>query len=181
MEDISFLFFWIFAIGTLFFGLSVIICRNPVGSALSLVMSMLFLAMLFFQLEAYFLATIQILVYAGAVMVLFLFIIMLLDLQHEPSHRRSLLGYIAGLVMAFFLGIVFFLVLGRMPEAQITLSSLPQVREDQINAIGGLLFNRYLLPFEVVGVLLLVGTMGVVLLSQRRQPQQPGGGGGSAK
>lgn len=171
------LFFWIFAIGTLFFGVSVIVSRNPVGSALSLVMSMLFLAMLFFQLEAFFLAAIQILVYAGAVIVLFIFIIMLLDLKEEPKRRRSFLGYFFGLLMALFVGYVFFMVLGHMPEAGLLQSDLAPIREDQISAIGTLLFNKYLLPFEVVGVLLLVGTMGVVLLSQKKENGNSEGGG----
>lgn len=180
MEDFTFLFFWIFAIGTLFFGVSVIVCRNPVGSALSLVMSMVFLALLFFQLEAYFLATIQILVYAGAVMVLFLFIIMLLDLKEEPKRQRSLLGYFFGLAMAFFLGVVFFLVIGGMPEANIPVSALAPVPDNELSRIGGLLFNRYILPFEIVGVLLLIGTIGVVLLSQSKAGGDSSGEGGSA-
>src|SRR3989441_2707695 len=79
--------FWVFALMTLIFGAAVVVNRNPVASALSLVVSFLGLAALFVSLEAYFIGIIQVLVYAGAVMVLFLFIIMLLDLRTEKLRR----------------------------------------------------------------------------------------------
>ena len=73
--------FWVFAVLMLIFGAAVVFLRNPVSSALSLVMSFVFLAALFITLDAFFIGVVQVLVYAGAVMVLFLFIIMLLDLR----------------------------------------------------------------------------------------------------
>jgi len=79
--------FWIFALLMLVFGVAVVVNRNPVASALSLVVSFLGLAALFMSLDAYFIGIIQVLVYAGAVMVLFLFIIMLLDLRAEEGRR----------------------------------------------------------------------------------------------
>ena len=91
----SFLF-WIFALLTLIFGAAVVINRNPVASALSLVVSFLGLAALFMSLNAYFIGIIQVLVYAGAVMVLFLFIIMLLDLRAEEAQRINWLASAAG-------------------------------------------------------------------------------------
>ena len=84
--------FWIFAALTLLFGLGVVFFRSPVSSAMSLVMSFVGLAALFVTLDAFFIAVVQVLVYAGAVMVLFLFIIMLLDLRTEA--RRSAVGAI---------------------------------------------------------------------------------------
>jgi NADH-quinone oxidoreductase subunit J len=81
--------FWIFGLLMLVFGAAVIINRNPVASALSLVVSFLGLAALFMSLDAYFIGIIQVLVYAGAVMVLFLFIIMLLDLRAETAARHD--------------------------------------------------------------------------------------------
>src|SRR6266487_2816748 len=79
--------FWIFSLLMLVFGVAVVINRNPVASALSLVVSFLGLAGLFMSLDAHFIGIIQVLVYAGAVMVLFLFIIMLLDLRAEEERR----------------------------------------------------------------------------------------------
>src|SRR5882762_6668688 len=96
--------FWLFALMTLIFGAAVIVNRNPVASALSLVVSFLGLAALFMSLDAYFVGIIQVLVYAGAVMVLFLFIIMLLDLRAEEAHRINWLASAAGLTVA----VVFF-------------------------------------------------------------------------
>src|SRR6188768_3406183 len=82
--------FYFFALITLLFGIGVVVCRNPVASALSLVMSFVGLAALFISLDAYFIGVIQILVYAGAVMVLFLFIIMLLDVRAEERRKLNL-------------------------------------------------------------------------------------------
>src|ERR1700746_2813885 len=84
--------FWVFALMTLIFGAAVVLNRNPVASALSLVVSFLGLAALFVSLDAYFVGVIQVLVYAGAVMVLFLFIIMLLNLQAEERRRINWLA-----------------------------------------------------------------------------------------
>src|SRR3989449_2239666 len=84
--------FWVFALMTLIFGAAVVVNRNPVASALSLVVSFLGLAALFMSLDAFFVGIIQVLVYAGAVMVLFLFIIMLLNLQAEERRRINWLA-----------------------------------------------------------------------------------------
>src|SRR6187455_2215363 len=92
--------FYIFAAITLLFGVSVVACRNPVASALSLVMSFVGLAALFVSLDAYFIGVIQILVYAGAVMVLFLFIIMLLDIKVEALRKINAPAVAGGIVLA---------------------------------------------------------------------------------
>src|SRR3712207_9263893 len=90
------LLFWLFALVMLGFGAAVVINRNPVASALSLVVSFLGLSALFMGLDAYFIGIIQVLVYAGAVMVLFLFIIMLLDLRAEERRKFNLPAVIGG-------------------------------------------------------------------------------------
>src|SRR5437016_14172695 len=91
--------FWIFALMMLVFGGAVIINRNPVASALSLVVSFLSLAALYISLDAYFIGTIQVLVYAGAVMVLFLFIIMLLDLKTEKRRKLNVAAICGGVLV----------------------------------------------------------------------------------
>src|SRR5471032_2079477 len=93
-------FFWIFSILMILAGLSVVLNRNPVASALSLVLTIVFLAGLFFLLHAYFLGAVQILVYAGAVMVLFLFIIMLLDLRAEARRKVNWFYLVAAFAVA---------------------------------------------------------------------------------
>src|SRR5919204_2980916 len=94
------LLFWLFALLTLVFGAAVVINRNPVASALSLVVSFLGLAALFMLLDAFFIGVIQVLVYAGAVMVLFLFIIMLLDLRAEKMRRINWPAAVGGTAVA---------------------------------------------------------------------------------
>src|SRR5947209_17660837 len=95
--------FWVFALMTLIFGAAVVVNRNPVASALSLVVSFLGLSALFMSLDAFFIGIIQVLVYAGAVMVLFLFIIMLLDLRAEERRRINWLAAAGGFGVAVIL------------------------------------------------------------------------------
>src|SRR3954464_9718569 len=101
--------FWFFAALTLIFGAAVVANRNPVASALSLVVSFMGLAALFVGLDAYLIGVLQVLVYAGAVMVLFLFIIMLLDLRAEQRRKFNLLGTVGGglVAIAFALEILY--------------------------------------------------------------------------
>src|SRR5438445_13707002 len=109
--------FWIFSLLMLVFGVAVVINRNPVASALSLVVSFLGLAGLFMSLDAYFIGFIQVLVYAGAVMVLFLFIIMLLDLRAEESRRVSWLPLSGGSSVALALLVQIFYVIHILKSA----------------------------------------------------------------
>ncbi|MBI5397303.1 MAG: NADH-quinone oxidoreductase subunit J [Verrucomicrobia bacterium] len=153
--------FWFFSIAMLLSGLLVILSRNPVNSAMFLVLAMFFMAGLFVVLEAYFLAIIQVLVYAGAVMVLFLFVIMFLDLKSEQRRRFRILSFGGGIVVA-----AAFLV-----KVHDVVEDMPLVAAKGVvgttEAVGRLLFTHYLLPFEVTSVLLLVAMIGVVLLSKR--------------
>src|SRR5215475_9347756 len=107
------LFFWIASALMLIFGAAVIINRNPVASALSLVVSFLGLAALFMSLDAFFIGIIQVLVYAGAVMVLFLFIIMLLDLRAEERRRINWLAAAGVFGVAVILLVQICVVIGR--------------------------------------------------------------------
>jgi NADH-quinone oxidoreductase subunit J len=159
--------FWIFALLTLIFGAAVVINRNPVASALSLVMSFLGLAALFMSLNAYFIGIIQVLVYAGAVMVLFLFIIMLLDLRAEEAQRINWLASAAGLAVALILLGQILSVIGHFKIAHTMFPTLPGTTIDDVRNVGTALFRNYNLPFQIVGVLVLVATIGVVLLSKR--------------
>ncbi|MFL6544479.1 MAG: NADH-quinone oxidoreductase subunit J [Candidatus Udaeobacter sp.] len=162
--------FWVFALLTLIFGAAVVINRNPVASALSLVVSFLGLAALFMSLNAYFVGIIQVLVYAGAVMVLFLFIIMLLNLRAEESRRINWLASAGGVAVALILVGQIFSVISHLKIAQNPFPPLAGSTTDDVRNIGALLFTNYNLPFQIVGVLVLVATVGVVLLS-RREPR----------
>jgi NADH-quinone oxidoreductase subunit J len=159
--------FWVFALLMLIFAAAVIINRNPVASALSLVVSFLALAALFMSLDAYFIGIIQVLVYAGAIMVLFLFIIMLLDLRAEEIRKMNWTATIGGAAVAFALLIQILAVVGRLSIAKETFPPLKRSTSDDVHHIGLLLFGNYNLPFQVIGIVILVATIGVVMLSRR--------------
>lgn len=159
--------FWIFAALMLVFGAAVVINRNPVASALSLVLSFLGLAALFMGLDAFFIGIIQVLVYAGAVMVLFLFIIMLLDLRAEERRRINWVAFAGGLAVSLALLVQICLVVGQLRGANRPFPVLPSSRTDDVRDIGFLLFDNYNLPFQIIGVLVLVATIGVIVLSKR--------------
>src|SRR3954451_11929337 len=110
--------FWIFAVLTVVFGAAVVLNRNPVASALSLVVSFLGLAALFMSLNAFFVGIIQVLVYAGAVMVLFLFIIMLLDLRAEKLRKINWPATAGGMAVAVIFLVQILSVIGRFPPAR---------------------------------------------------------------
>src|SRR4029450_726045 len=159
--------FWIFAALTVMFGAAVVLNRNPLASALSLVVSFLGLSALFMSLDAFFVGIIQVLVYAGAVMVLFLFIIMLLDIRAEEVRRINWLAGAGGIGVALVLLIQICVVIKPFQSARRILPPLARSTTDDVWNIGGLLFNNYNLPFQIIGVLVLVATIGVVLLSRR--------------
>ncbi|PYI85727.1 MAG: NADH-quinone oxidoreductase subunit J [Verrucomicrobia bacterium] len=161
--------FWLFASLMLVFGAAVVLNRNPVASALSLVVSFLGLAALFMSLDAYFVGIIQVLVYAGAVMVLFLFIIMLLNLRAEEGRRINWLAATGGIVVALILVTQIFSVIGHFQAARQTFPSLARSTTDDVWNIGALLFSNYNLPFQIIGILVLIATIGVVLLSRRER------------
>ena len=159
--------FWIFASLTVIFGGAVVLNRNPVASALSLVVSFLGLSALFMSLNAFFIGIIQVLVYAGAVMVLFLFIIMLLDIRAEERRRINWLATTGGTGVAVILLVQIWFVIAHFRAAQRHLPRLPTSATDDVWNIGRLLFANYNLPFQIVAVLVLVATVGAVLLSSR--------------
>jgi NADH-quinone oxidoreductase subunit J len=160
--------FWFFAIVMLIFGALVVINRNPIASALSLVVCFLGLAALFMSLDAFFIGIIQVLVYAGAVMVLFLFIIMLLDLRAEEGRRINWIASAGGIVVAFSLLVQILAVIGRTHMAKQFFPPLAAPAADDVRNVGLLLFGNYNMPFQVIAVLILVATVGVIVLSKRQ-------------
>ena len=163
METI--LFYW-FAFVIVATSILVITLRNPMSSAFFLILSLVHLAGMFALLQAHFLAIAQVLVYAGAVMVLFIFVIMLLNinvsrwgvLDKAPGQTFALL---VGCTSLLSLGFVFFKTT-EMPDS----FSLPE-GFGTIEAVSRLMFMKYLVPFEIISILLLVATIGAVLLAKR--------------
>ena len=165
--------FYFFSLLTLIFGVGVVINRNPVASALCLVASFIGLAAIYVSLNAYFLGTIQVLVYAGAVMVLFLFIIMLMDIKAEERRKFNLVAVGGGMVLVIGFLAMFSSVVAGFKGGEQRLSQLPlDTTKSDVVEIGKTLFTDYNFHLQIVGVLLLVATVGVVVLS-RREDRQP--------
>ncbi len=158
--------FWIFAIPLLVSAIGVVVARNPVNAAMSLVAAFFFLAGIYVLLTAHLLAFLQVLVYAGAIMVLFLFVIMLLTTGDENYARARVKAMqVAGVFGAAG-------VMAVVVRAVQELGVLPmrQVAADfgTVKAVGRILFTQYLLPFEATSLLLLVAIVGAVVVAKQR-------------
>ena len=157
--------FYIFGALAVIAALSVVAQRMPVHSALSLIVVLCALAVVYLLLGAEFIAVIQVIVYAGAIMVLFVFVIMLLNAGREtPSRRSRMARWLGPPLVAAFLLEVLIAVWKQYPAA----GSHPAAAMDASPAaIGHLLFRSYVLPFEVTSVLILVAILGAVVLAKK--------------
>jgi NADH-quinone oxidoreductase subunit J len=159
--------FYLFAALTLLCGVLVIanpFTRNPVTSAMFLVLTIVSLAGLFVLLHAFFLAAVQILVYAGAVMVLFLFVIMLLDLKEEERRKIKAGAGLLGLAAA---GGIALLMMAIIRQSNVGVGLNAASAEGSTLDLGKKLFTDYALPFELISLVLLVAMIGTVLLSKK--------------
>jgi NADH-quinone oxidoreductase subunit J len=156
--------FLIFALIAVVCAINVVVQTHPISSALSLVGVMGSLAVLYLLLGAEFIAAAQVIVYAGAIMVLFVFVIMLLNAEAERKSNRSLAAYLVGIPSL----VVLLAVLGTVIPVLAPASELVRFggfRGGTAGNIGRLLFTGYLLPFEVTSVLVLVALLGAVVLA----------------
>lgn len=164
------LLFYIFAALALFGGVGVVVSRNPVTSAFSMVVAFLGLAALFIQLDAFLVGVLQVLVYGGAIMVLFIFIIMLLDVPAEEKRSFSPVAAVGAVLVAGAFAILGIVVLAK---SRIGAGKLPALEaaegpgSSDVHRIGELLFSNYWFPVQIVAILLLVATVGVVVLSRK--------------
>ena len=150
----------------------VVLSRNPVHAALSLVATLFGVAVLFVIQEAYFLAAIQVIVYAGAIVILFLFVIMFLGVdrieatERDPLPAQRVVGVVAGLGI-LVLSIVILLAGGGEPTGQRSATAPLSDQAPDIDRLGKVLFTDYVFAFEVTAVLLTVAVVGAVVLSRR--------------
>ncbi len=166
--------FWFLALVTIASGLSVVLMSNPIYSALSLAMTMIGVSALFVTLNAYFLAGVQLIVYAGAVMVLFVMVLMLFDLKHELQAFTR--GRITGALKIGSVGILAGLLVGAITlgtqiikkEEAITEATTQTVSLDSTRALAENLFLKNVFGFEALGVVLLVIAIGTVALSRSK-------------
>jgi len=157
--------FYIFAAVVVVAALSVVAQRTPVYSALSLIVVLCALAVVYLLLGAEFIAVLQVIVYAGAIMVLFVFVIMLLNAGREsPTHRSRMARWLGAPLVAAFLLEVLLAIRKQYPagasHAAATMDAGPA-------AVGHLLFRNYVLPFEVTSILILVAILGAVVLAKK--------------
>jgi NADH-quinone oxidoreductase subunit J len=144
---------------------SLILQRHPIHSALSLIVVMMALAGLYLLLGAEFVAAVQIIVYGGAIMVLFVFVIMLLNAGAEEHTNLSKMAQLAGLPLAFFLAfeLVYWVAKAGMAD------SSAQTAASSTRALSMLLFQKFVFPFELTSILILIAILGAVVLAQRER------------
>jgi len=183
--------FYVFAIIMITGGICVVALKNPVSSAMGMIGSFIGLAALLIGLNAYFVGTLQILVYAGAIMVLFIFIIMLLDIKKEEKKETSFGSIATGITVTLAFMFILIPILSNvdkdfskldekalstaakdLPTSEVPADSairakLSKGQLPDVNLIGQKLFTAYNFPLQVVGVLLLVATIGCVTLSKK--------------
>jgi len=167
MPQFTDLLFYALAGLTLLFGFLTVLnplSRSPVTSAMFLVLTFISMAGLFVLLHAFFLAAVQVLVYAGAVMVVFLFVIMLLDLKEdERRHFNKVAVGLGGLSALAIAGSLVASVVKSVPVS----ATAGRMAEGDTKALGRLLFESHVLPFEILSVLLLVAMVGAILITKK--------------
>jgi NADH-quinone oxidoreductase subunit J len=166
--------FYLFGVIALASALAFVTRKSPVAAAMWLVTTMFSLAALYIMMDAQFIGAIQVLVYAGAIMVVFLFVVMLLNLGH-PSELADARGLgwrlAAGLVGLGLLSEIMIILRAKLPEQLIVPRDFNEQQLEKLNAVGTIaapLFKDYLLAFELTSVLLLVAIAGAVILGRGR-------------
>jgi len=163
MDAILFLIFAAIAVGC---AVNLVLQTHPISSALSLIGVMGSLAALYLLLGGEFIAAAQLIVYAGAIMVLFVFVIMLLNAGTEHKSKRRLWGKFAGVpLLVLLLGIVGYIIQRVLPLGEGVIFGA--FRQGTALDIGRRLFTAYLLPFEVTSVLILIAILGAIVLARR--------------
>ena len=163
----SALIFFIFAGIAVFCGINLVAQTHPIASALSLIGVMGSLAVLYLQLGGEFIAAAQLIVYAGAIMVLFVFVIMLLNAGAEGVTRQvsTMARYTGIVLLAAFLGLISFIIQAALPKTEGVVFGAFQ--GGTAAAVGRKLFTVYLLPFEVTSVLILIAILGAMVLARK--------------
>ena len=172
MEGLIPVLFGIFAFLALMFAVLVISFKNPVSSAFSLVMVLFNVAAIFAMQEAHFAAVIQVLVYAGAIAVLFVFVIMLLNIDVVPldfPRKRASYG-IAGAIALAFLALVTLVIVRGGTSSRIGEQTVEAIAQNggNIRQISHRMFTNYVFSFEIVAVLLTLAVMGAIVLAKRK-------------
>jgi NADH-quinone oxidoreductase subunit J len=164
--------FYVFAAVAIGGAVGVVLAKSPVGSLLFMVTTLAAMSATFVLLEAHFLAAIQIIVYAGAIMVLFLFVIMLLNLGHDYQRDLKIgpLALMSFVVAGGIAGILAYRITGNVPAAAPSGAAAIDAAVREHGAVGAIaepLYTTYVVPFEITGILLLVAIVGALVLAKR--------------
>lgn len=164
------LIFWLLTVMAISCALGVILSRNPVSSVLFLIATFFAVSGHYILMNAQFLAIVNIIVYAGAIMVLFLFVIMLMNLNADTEPQKNRLVQLAGVVSG---GILFLVILAALKSS--TNNMLEQTSTDigLIKNLGKTLFTKFVLPFEIASVLFLSAMIGAVVLGKKGEEGTP--------
>ena len=165
--------FWSHAVIAIVSALLCVTRRSPVASALWLIMTLFATAVMFLLLDAHFIAALQVMVYSGAIMVLFLFVIMLLNLgDQSATDMKGWFGRMVGLALGVFVAVELWVITKVVPVDQIRLPAgeldRMTVDEGAIGPVAQALYTTYLLPFLLTAILLLAAIAGAVVLAKRR-------------
>lgn len=168
--NIELILFIVLAAVAAFSSVMVITRPNPVMSAIFLILNFFALAGLYLLLNAQFISVVQVIVYAGAIMILFLFVLMLLntDSEHKILADKKPIKYFAILISAFVFLQVAYLIFRSAPSHELAPEVARSVEAGTIESIGKSLYTEYILPFEVAGFLLLAATIGATVLSKKK-------------
>jgi NADH-quinone oxidoreductase subunit J len=160
-------FFYLFAGIMLIGGILVITRSNPVHSALALIVALLAQASIYLMLYAPFVAGVQIILYAGGIMVLFLFVIMLVSIERSMRERQFNSQWVAGIIAAVALGGLFIAVYAK-GSSIFPQHALSIVEENNTQKVATLLYGQYMFAFEIASLLLLVAIIGAVVMAKKR-------------
>jgi len=166
MENVLFYLFAALTVGS---ALAVVFHKNTVNAAVCLLLSLLGVAGIFALLDALLLSALLILVYAGAVVALFLFIVMLINPKVEPKKPYKKISIVAGMIGAALLGLG---VCSFVTRSQFSTAPAAELFHAGLKDYGAMLFTTYLLPVQVVGFLLLIAMLGVIVLSKKFEGQE---------
>jgi NADH-quinone oxidoreductase subunit J len=163
------LFFGYYAFAIIVLSLLVVTRKNPVHSVMWMLLLFFHIAGLYLFLNAEFIAAIQVIVYAGAILVLFLFVVLLLNLREEMAIKQFVSSWKAGLFIAGLLFVAVVNAIGSHVKGPAGKYSVEAIRsETHVKALGKLLYTEYLFPFEIASLILLVAVIGAVVLAKRR-------------
>lgn len=162
--------FYTFAIVTIGMALMVVVQPNAIGAAMALVGAFFGVAALFVLLEAHFVAVMQILLYAGAIMVFFIFVIMLLNLEPRQVRWRTMTGnrLVSGSAAIYLVGILLVAILEAKHAVIVTSTVGVESPIGTVEAVGELLLSQYVVPFEVTSIIVLVGIIGAVVMGKKQ-------------